>query len=262
MEKKKALKYYIPCIITTVVMVCLSVYYYSGYQEYFIMPLYEYLYPQEVRFCLICTILMIIITAIWAAFFIAGAVKKQYKKYKVVQIIICVLLAVFLIASHIMIADYQFKRSEHREDGIPQNLQFVQLDDLFEMQDETVLETFTSYFDTGGPVKENYMVTQTCVDYTVDKKCVAFSNTDIQKNYYYEIKELRGIAVNELNSSQLSILEASEGYYLINNDSYNDIVIVFVKGDRVYQISVHGMNTPVDALFAVISDSLSTQKQA
>lgn len=58
-------------------MVCLSVYYYSGYQEYFIMPLYEYLYPKEVRFCLICTILMIIITAIWAAFFIAGAVKKQ-----------------------------------------------------------------------------------------------------------------------------------------------------------------------------------------
>lgn len=106
------------------------------------------------------------------------------------------------------------------------------------------------------------MVTQTCVDYTVDTKCVAFSNTDIQKNYYYEIKELRGIAVNELNSNQLSILEASEGYYLINNDSYNDIVIVFVKGDRFYQISVHGMNTPVDALFAVISDSLSTQKQA
>ena len=64
-----------------------------------------------------------------------------------------------------------------------------------------MLETFTPYFDTGGPVKENYMVTQTCVDYTVDTKCVAFSNTDIQKNYYYEIKELRGIAVNELNSN-------------------------------------------------------------
>lgn len=256
MERKQSIKYYISCIIVTVVMVCLSVYYYSGYQDYFIMSLYEYLYPQEVRFCLISTILMIIITAIWAAFFIAGAVKKQYKKYKVVQIIICVLLAVFLIVSHIMIANYQSKHSEHREDGIPQNLQFVQIDDLFEVQDETLLETFTSYFDTGGPVKENYMVTQTCVDYTVDTKCVAFSNTDIQENYYYEIKELRGIAVNELNSSQLSVLNASEGYFLINNDSYNDIVITFVKGDSVYQISVHGMNTPDDTLFAVISDSL------
>ena len=80
MERKQSLKYYISCIIVTVVMVCLSVYYYSGYQDYFVMPLYEYIYPQEVHFCLICTILMIVITAIWTAIFIAGAVKKEYKK--------------------------------------------------------------------------------------------------------------------------------------------------------------------------------------
>lgn len=260
MERKQSIKYYISCIFATVVMVCLSAYYYSGYQDYFVMPLYEYLYPQEVRFCRICTILMIIITAIWIAFFIAGAVKKQYKKYKVAQIIICVLLAVFLIVSHIMIADYQFKHSEHREDGIPQNLQFVQLEDLFEVQDNKFLNTFTSYFDTGGPVEQNYMVTQTCLDYTVDTKCVAFSNTDIQENYYYEIKGLRSDLLNELSDSQLSILDAAAGYYLISNESYNDIVIVYIKDNSVYQITVHGINTPDDALFSVISASLSTQK--
>ena len=63
----------------------------------------------------------------------------------------------------------------------------------------------------------------------------------------------------ELNNKELSILDATTGYYLINNTSYNDIVIMFIKGNNVYQITIYGIKQPSDSLFSIIGDSLSTK---
>lgn len=259
MEKQKLIKYYILCIVMTAIMIALCAYYLAGYRDYFLMPLFEYLYPKEIHFCLICTFIMFLFTAVWIILFAVGAATKKYQKFKAAQIVIGVLLFLFLIISHIMIANYQSKHEEYRTNGIPQGIPFVQVTDLFTIRDDKFIGTYTSYFDTGGPVLQNYMVTQTYLDYSVDTKCVAFSDTEAQENYYYEFKRSDKDVLTELSNKELSILDATTGYYLINNTSYNDIVITFIKGNNVYQITIYGIKHPSNSLFSIIGDSLSAK---
>lgn len=249
LKVKRYIRLIIEVIITATSFFVLYMFYntYNGYKN----VLDFYLHKNEIMFLSVCTLIYMAVIAVWILTVIITAVlKRKASVFK--TIIIC--LAVFLVTGcSVHMAVMEDSRFLKIYDEPVDTVSFIKYDDFFDDEfetqisikdtNETITENYSAYFDSKGE-EYNFVYTE----------CVTACEYDIIKQYFNQ--RMTAITDNadyyEMDKNLCESFGISDGYYITNLYSENDIELHFIKGTSYYTITISNININNEKLVKAI----------
>ena len=253
LKVKKCVRYVIEAIITIIMFYGLSVYY-DTYKT-FGNVLDLCLHINEIHFISIYTIAMIVIIILWLLIVVISAITKS--KASVIKTIIICSMAFFVLGTSVHMATLEENRYLEQFDQPIDTVNYIHYDEFFSDDFETQI----SIKDTNEKILANY----TCLfdgktenkDGIFDKAytyCITANDTLIVDSLYKQEKRKYDKAdIIELNTNYLEKIDAREGYYIKNQYSNNDFLLVFLRDNSYYEITISNVNISDDKLIKSIN---------
>lgn len=237
--KKLKIKQYIRWAAEVIITAGLLYWLYIFYDTFkmYANVLDMYLHRNEIQFLSVCTLIYMVILAIWVFAVVITAVFK--KKAAVLKTIIICFIVSFIAGCSIHMAVLEDNRPLQMYDIPVDTVSYIKYDDFFEDEFQTQI----SIKDTNEKITENYLAyfdSSSEEQHFVYTQCVTACESDITESYYNERMRLAvdNSTYTEMDTALCEIFGINKGYYITDNYCDKDIELCFIKDKSCYKISV------------------------